>query len=144
MQPDASPRLPLPINVLLIEDNATDAFLVRRGLGHLEAALIYLENAARLDSALMLLRLRRFDAVVLDCSADRGLQRLEKLLARGPNIPVVVIGDDDLDARAQEALTMGASGYLLKDEIGSPLLGAAIVAAVERSRQVALARYALG
>ncbi len=144
MPSPSSFRLPVPIEVLLIEDSATDAFLVRRGLGQLATPAICLENVARLDSALTLLRFRRFDAVILDCGSDEGLGKLEKLLARGPNVPVVVIGGERLDERAERALAIGASGYLLKDEMGSPLLGAALVAAVERNRQMAFSKRAAG
>jgi len=144
MDPNNASRMVGGIDVLLIEDNATDAFLVRRSLTSVEGTEVFVENVARLDSALMILRLRRFDAVILDVSSGDGLDKLEKLLTRGPQIPVVVIGDEHLNARAEKALALGASGYLLKDEVASPLLGTALVAAIEKNRQLAMARRAAG
>src|SRR5512140_2941918 len=126
-------RADFPIEVLLIEDNPTDAFAVRRSFGTIDCP-VYVESISRLDSALTVLRMRRFDAVVVDLGTD--LNVLEKFLTRGPDLPVIAIGDGTSEGWQQAVLSVGASAYVPKDAI-SPLLGMTLLSAVRTMRTTA-------
>ncbi len=119
-----------PIEVLLIEENPTDAFAVRRSFGTITCP-VHVESISRLDSALTVLRMRRFDVVVMDLGTN--LDMLEKFLTRGPEMPVIAIGDGSSEGWHQAVLSVGANAYVPKDAI-SPLLGMTLLSTVQTSR----------
>ena len=112
------------IEVLLIQENPADAFAVRRCLGNAPCS-VHVESVVRLDSALTVLRMRRFDLVILDVAEDPSLAKLQKLITRGPEIPVVAIGEWTSEEWQEKILACGACDYVPKDVL-SPLLGVAV------------------
>ena len=63
------------------------------------------------------------EAVVLDlCGGGIRLSALASLREILPRLPIIVIGEDDSEEVATEALAQGASGYLLPSEAGTRLL----------------------
>ena len=126
--------------ILLVEDNALDARLLRELLADAEAlngAERYeIINAQRLQTALGLLAHRSFDAILLDLSLPdaNGLETFERLFEHASDIPIVVMTGLDDDALALSAVQKGAQDYLVKGQVTTPLLVRAIRYAVERHR----------
>lgn len=144
-----------PIRVLLVEDSAGDAFVIRRhlcGTVKPEAEVYELEIVGSLAAALERLGSRSYDVLLLDLSLPDGgngqLDGLVEVQSAFPAVPVVVLtGFSNADVAAQ-AVRQGAQDYLLKSEIDASSLRRAVRYAVERkAAQEALRaseeRYAL-
>ncbi|MEH2368060.1 hybrid sensor histidine kinase/response regulator [Nostoc sp.] len=141
----------LTIHILLVEDSASDAHLLRRiflnsdqeqwQMLHVERLSEAIEasrenSTSNLDNSQIESRKqRRFDLVLLDLSlADSiGLDTLKEFRAAVPDIPVVVLTGVDDEDLALQALAEGAQDYLVKDKITIQRLVRAIRYAIERS-----------
>ncbi len=141
----------LTIHILLVEDSASDAHLLRRIFLHAdqeqwqmlhverlsEAIYASRENSASTldNSQIVSQRQRRFDLVLLDLSLPDsiGLDTLKEFRAAVPDIPVVVLTGLDDEDLALQALAEGAQDYLVKDQMTIQRLVRAIRYAIERS-----------
>ncbi|MEH1850764.1 MAG: hybrid sensor histidine kinase/response regulator [Nostoc sp.] len=139
------------IHILLVEDSASDARLLRRIFLHADQEqwqMLHVErlseaidasrenSASSLDnSQIVSRRQRRFDLVLLDLSLPDsiGLDTLKEFRAAIPDIPVVVLTSLDDEDLAMQALAEGAQDYLVKDQITIQRLVRAIRYAIERS-----------
>ncbi|MEH1765437.1 hybrid sensor histidine kinase/response regulator [Nostoc sp.] len=139
------------IHILLVEDSASDAHLLRRIFLHADQEqwqMLHVErlseaidasrenSASTLDnSQIVSRRQRRFDLVLLDLSLPDsiGLDTLKEFRAAIPDIPVVVLTGLDDEDLAMQALAEGAQDYLVKDQITIQRLVRAIRYAIERS-----------
>jgi diguanylate cyclase (GGDEF)-like protein/PAS domain S-box-containing protein len=137
------------LTVLMIEDDPTDAQLVRRYLAKLGVASTILHRD-RLAGGLERLAEGGVDLVLLDFSLpdSAGIGSFRSLRARHPDVPVIVLTGMDDEELATRAVAEGAQDYLVKREVDGPLLARAIRYAIERHRvEVALRqseeRYAL-
>ncbi|MFN6531195.1 ATP-binding protein [Nostoc sp. ChiSLP03a] len=141
----------LTIHILLVEDSASDAYLLRRiflnsdqeqwQMLHVEQLSEAIEasrenSTSNLDNSQIESRKqRRFDLVLLDLSLPDsiGLDTLKEFMAAVPDIPVVVLTGVDDEDLALQALAEGAQDYLVKDKITIQWLVRAIRYAIERS-----------
>ncbi|GAA2726380.1 response regulator transcription factor [Cellulomonas aerilata] len=114
------------IRVVLVDDQA----LIRIGLAMIVDAqddMRVVGEAADGQRALDLLATTGCDVVLMDVRMPRldGVAATERLLARGPQAPrVLVLTTFDLDEHAFAALRAGASGFLLKDAPAQEVLDA--------------------
>lgn len=124
------------MEVLLIEDNPDDAFLVEELLQDGGWPVIRPTHADRLSRAFELTRDTDFDAVLLDLILpdSQGLDTFRKVRHRLPDLPVVVLTGLDDEQTALEALKDGAQDYLPKNDISNLLLRRTIRYAIERKR----------
>ncbi len=113
------------IKILLVEDDALDARLVRTMLSDLEWSHVTIRrHALRLTDAMDAVKAERFDAVLLDLNLPDsfGIDTLERMRSVSESIPIVVqTGLNDLDL-AQMAVKSGAMDYLVKGEFDGRLL----------------------
>ncbi len=126
-----------PIRVLLVEDNAGDARLVREHLSDVQGGQAFaLEHAQTLSVAIGSLASSRPDMVLLDLSLPDsfGLETLERWQRTAPDLPVIVLTGSDDEALAVTAVREGAQDYLVKGRIDGDLLAQAIRYAIERKR----------
>jgi PAS domain S-box-containing protein len=124
---------PTTLLVLLIEDNPFDAHLVRRALESGGEALA-LEWSTRLEEGLERLQRESFDALLLDLGLSEtwGLESLDRVRQRAPDLPVVVLTGDD-DARlAHETFRRGAQDFMIKGRFDPGELRRALRYAIER------------
>lgn len=121
------------VNVLLIDDDADDAYLVRR---ELERYGIDVEWAAGFDAGVEAFESRRFDAVLVDhlLGARTGLEFLRQAGARRPGVPIILITGLESQEVDDAALEAGAAGFVLKDDARGDLLSRTIRYAVRASR----------
>lgn len=120
--------------LVLIEDDPGDAFLVTDMLADVApdvAVQVFTTLTAALadwpaDADSVLLDLGLPDAV--------GLSALERLRAKIPDVPVVVLTGRIDDASGQQALAAGAQDFLVKGQVDGPALERSLRYAVERGR----------
>jgi diguanylate cyclase (GGDEF)-like protein/PAS domain S-box-containing protein len=124
------------LQILLVEDNPTDALLLEQELEDTRSASFRLTHVERLSDALERLADDAFDAVLLDLGLpdSQGFDSFRRLHEPHPELPILVLtglNDEDLAIRAVQE---GAEDYLVKGEVPSQLLTRAILYAIERKR----------
>jgi PAS domain S-box-containing protein len=107
------------LSILLVEDDPTDARLLLSLLDHADLCEYELRAVGTAADAERALVESAFDVVLLDLSLPDcdGLMSVERVLARSPETPIVVLtGRDDyeLGLRSIEA---GAQDFLVKGEV---------------------------
>ncbi|MER7750716.1 SpoIIE family protein phosphatase [Kitasatospora sp. NPDC097643] len=144
-----------PLKLLVIEDDASDAQLIKAAVADSGTA-IEVHWARGLDQATGLLapappvtrrgrpRGSEFSCVLLDLAAPAdlphpsdssdGLEGLHELLRRAPHTAVVVLTDAGGAELGAAAVAAGAQDFLIKNETDGPLLARALRYAVERKR----------
>jgi PAS domain S-box-containing protein len=129
------------IRVLLIEDNAGDARLVREMLADPSTRAgrgtpFELEYAERLSTGLEHLAAGGIAALLLDLSLPdaQGLDAFFKAHAQAPDVPIIVLTGLADEALALEAVQEGAQDYLVKGQADSALLARATRYAVQRQQ----------
>jgi len=126
------------IKVLLIEDNPGDARLIQEMLTEPGQERYQFEYADRLSRGLEHLENGGVDVVLLDLSLPdvQGLEAFDKVQAKVPAVPVVVLTGFDDETLAIEAMRHGAQDYLVKGDVDSTVLYRAVRYSVERKRAV--------
>ncbi|PTB20565.1 histidine kinase [Trinickia symbiotica] len=122
------------VQVLLVEDSPTDAWLIEDALSEVSAFKLRLLRAERLSEAAAQLRAVRVDVVLLDLGLPdaQGLDTFRAFHRQAPDLPVLVLtGLDDMSVGLL-AIHEGAQDYLLKRDIEPSLLRRAIHYAIER------------
>ncbi len=122
-----------PIDVLLVEDNPSDAYTVQRALS--KSPGFRITHVETLAEALAILAQRTMSVVLLDLGLpdSEGLDALRTLRDGNCGPPIIVqTGKDDITL-ALQALKEGAQDYLMKGELQPELLERAIRYAIERS-----------
>jgi diguanylate cyclase (GGDEF)-like protein len=124
------------LQLLLIEDNPSDAFVVGSLLDQFAGTPYDVQQAATQTQALQLLDEQGFDVCLLDLTlpdAD-GFSALIELQQKVPTMPVLILtGVNDM-ALAKQAVGRGAQDYLLKDELDGTALARSVDYAIERKR----------
>ena len=124
----------LPVQLLLVEDDAGDALLVEDQLAQ-AAPQMQLVRVGTLREAQEALP-GGLDCVLLDLGLPDavGLDALERIRGAAPGIAIVVLTGDDDERRGVEALSRGAQDYLAKGAVDGAVLARAIRYAIERRR----------
>lgn len=124
------------MNVLLIEDNAADARLVRDQLEEVEPGGFHIAHAQRLSDGLARLRQEHFDAVLVDLGLPDGvgLEVLEPIHDLVHEIPVIVLSGRSDSSLAIQAVQSGAQDYLVKGQGDGALIARSLRYAIERKR----------
>jgi diguanylate cyclase (GGDEF)-like protein len=123
-------------SVLLIEDNAADAYFTAMQLER-SGVCTEVAQCTRLEQALTVLRSRRFDAVITDLGLPdaAGMFSVEKLRAVAPDVALIVLSGFDEEEANVQAVRMGAQDYLVKGRTDIELMRRSLQHAVERKRQ---------
>ena len=108
-----------PIRVILVENDAGDAALIKRtlrqGFGHYRVS-----HCERLGEFFMTTKESDIDIILLDLSLpdSDGLETLRRTRAGAPDVPIVVLTDLVDSKTALAALREGAQDYCVKGEEG--------------------------
>ncbi len=124
------------IHVLLVEDNPTDALLVREDLSPRAGVRFEVVHVDELRTALQTLASVRFDVVLLDLGlpdAD-GLEAFGRLHRAVPEVPVIILSGRNDEELSIQAVHAGAEDYLVKGQAGEGGLARAIRYTIERWR----------
>jgi len=125
-----------PIRVLYVDDYQLDRELVRDALGIEPGEFQVTETASRADFESALAN-GEFDLVLSDFNilGFEGLQVLEAVHAKDPNLPVVIVTGTGSEQTAVEAMKGGAADYVIKKPEHIRRLPLAIHAVLEKKRQ---------
>ena len=124
--------------VLLVEDDADDAFLVRNRLRKANPHAV-VEIVSTYDAGLRAVRSGRFDAALVDqrLGASTGLSLIERARSAGVTIPLILLtGQTGTDIEI-DAIRRGASDYIDKNEMTPRLLDRTIRYSLQRSAAAA-------
>jgi PAS domain S-box-containing protein len=125
---------PRQLSIVLIEDNDADADLI---VGELVAAGAQLNIVRAANKAEVRAAVTRVDAVdaVLCTYRGKGVkawQALEIIKASGSTAPLIVVSRGLSDEQATECMRLGATDYILKDDLGR--LPHALTNAIQHAR----------
>ncbi|MFC4058334.1 PP2C family protein-serine/threonine phosphatase [Planomonospora corallina] len=122
------------LTLLLIEDDAGDAFLVEELLNQAEnpPKIIWVRSLA--ESMVRLTDEVRCVLVDLSLPDASGLEALEQVLAMAPHAAVLVLTGLNDSHVGVEAVSAGAQDFLVKQDIDARLLVRAVRYAMERKR----------
>jgi len=136
---------PPRIRALLIEDNPGDARLIEMMLAEADGDAFEVRHVERLEHGLRELGNGGIDIVLSDLSMpdSHGLETFQRLHARAPHVPIIVLSGLNDTTVALSAVHQGAQDYLIKGEVDGQLLARAMRYAIERKRMSEqLHRYA--
>ena len=109
------------LKILLIEDSLSDARLVKESLKDKSSNpfQIELHVAMELNPALEKLSTEHFDFVLTDLNLpdSMGIETFNRIFAKFPNIPIIILSISDFEDIAVKALSMGAQDYVFKDTL---------------------------
>ncbi|HKX28389.1 MAG TPA: response regulator [Blastocatellia bacterium] len=122
--------------VLLVDDDEDDIVIARKLLSRVEGSRYEVDCSVSYEDGLTRVLQGQYDICLLDyrLGARNGLDLLQTAVRQGLRIPFILLtgqGSRDLDLEAGLA---GASDYMDKAQISSPLLERSIRYAVERKR----------
>jgi signal transduction histidine kinase len=125
-----------PLQVLLVEDNAGDARLIREMFINERPDSFALTHLLRMSEAETHLAKGGVDIVLLDMGLPdgHGLDTVRRAHTVAPGVPVIVLTGLDDEALAADALKEGAQDYLIKGQIENRALPRALRHAIERHR----------
>src|ERR1700730_2341077 len=128
-----------PLQVLLVEDSAGDARLLREMFRKEPPGSFKLTHVERMTDALGELAKGGIDIVLLDLefTEAHGLDTVRRPQAAAPGIPLIVLTGLDDEAAADQAMKEGAQDYLIKGQIENRALPRALRHAIERHRMQA-------
>jgi len=119
--------------ILLIDASGECAIEVDRILKRLERTY-ELRTTPSVEASVPLLDKRQVDLILLDAGAPGEAQHeaFGRLRAQSPDLPIIILADEEDAEQAREALRRGAQDYLVKDRLEGNLLLHAIQYATER------------
>jgi diguanylate cyclase (GGDEF)-like protein len=122
------------VKVLLVEDNANDALLLRRMFRKMAPGQYDVTHHCRMEDAALFVTTDRMDVILLDLGLPdaSGLDAVQQMLAAAPHTPVVVMTGNRNEQLAAQALRVGAQDFLVKSEIEPSLVLRAMRYAIER------------
>jgi signal transduction histidine kinase len=127
------------LNVVLVEDNAGDARLLREMFSKEKPDSFHLTHYLRMSDAEAHLANGGVDIVLLDMGLPdaHGIETVRRARVAAPNVPMIVLTGLEDEALAAEAMKEGAQDYLIKGQIENRALPRALRHAIERHRMQA-------
>ncbi len=123
------------IRTLLVEDHDDYAFLIQRNLRS-GAGRFSVEVAETLSDALRHLQESDVDVVLLDLNLpdSAGVETVTRVRELAPDVPIVVLTNQDAEDVALASLRARADDFLLKDKLDGRTLVRSIHLSIERHR----------
>ncbi len=124
------------LNILIVEDNPGDQFLVTDLLHSSGLSIRNIFFAGTIRESLKVLKEENVDIVLLDLSLpdSHGINSYISVKKCSLSIPVVILSGYTDMALALEAITLGAQDYLIKGDSDEKLLAKTILYSIERMR----------
>lgn len=128
----------LPVRVLLVTESSDDHRLIADLLDSVTDTRFSIDWARSLEAGRSRLETSRFDACLVDHQLPdgNGLNLLQTATIQGLTLPMIVVSDHPSPAVDRQAMTLGAAGFLEKDQLSPTFLERTIRYAI-RQRRVA-------
>ncbi|HNX69040.1 MAG TPA: hybrid sensor histidine kinase/response regulator [Candidatus Omnitrophota bacterium] len=127
-----------PIRILIIEDDADDAYILEKFLKQSSSPKESFETvrADRLQTGLAALAKGEFRLVLLDLTLpdSQGLETFIRVREAVPTVPVVICSGLSDRSLAIEAISKGAQDYVIKGDLDPRMLERVVHYALERRR----------
>lgn len=122
------------LDILIIEDNPADLFLLKKMLKSTRLDIGNLYTAKRIDEAQQLLSEQKVHLALLDLSLpdSSGIQSYHAIKTAAKKVPIIILTGLADSNVALEAIKEGAQDYLVKGEFNEALLERAIQYSFER------------
>ena len=126
------------INILLVEDEPGDAFLIEEMLTDHQEVAFQISKAGTLLHAREELKSKVFDVVLLDLGLPDsfGLDSLNEILKMNSVIPILIITGSNDEETGRKSIGLGAQGYISKSKLDSAYLVQTILFSIERNQHV--------
>lgn len=126
------------LNILVVEDNPGDIFLLKEFLRATDLSIGTIFEAGRLSEAQQILERQHIDLVFLDLSLPDsfGLESYTGLGLPAQRLPIILLTGLSDTSIALQALAMGAQDYLIKGDFDEKVLSRAIRYSLERKRNL--------
>ncbi len=120
--------------ILLIQDDPDAAKNICGALSSASGGSFEVEWVRKLSEGLERLIKNGIDAILLELSLpdSSGLETFDKLYAAAADVPILILGGNDNEAQAKEAVARGAQDYLLPNHLDGYSLTRAVRNAIER------------
>lgn len=124
------------IKVLMIEDSIDDATLIKRRLENSTKSHFSVADVRTLDEGLQYLSHHVPDIIISDLGLpdSHGLDTVNRIVKKAPDIPLVVLSGFDDESLAIKAVQAGAQDYLIKGQAENPQLERSLFYSIERAR----------
>lgn len=124
------------LNVLVIEDSPSDAFLISEYLDEIKDIDYKIKHCETLKEAIEELEEDDFDVVLIDYNLpdSNGANHLEQIFKKYNHVPFIVLTGLADEMVSINALNRGAKDYLIKGDFDAKLLNRSILYALERNR----------
>ena len=135
-----------PLRVLLVEEEGPTVDDLKEAFRRVRGYVMELIWVGELSGALARLSQGGIDAVLLDPALpdSEGISSFERLFAFAPEVPIIILTDDDDDELAVRTVQWGAQDYLIKQDVSPGLVVRSVRYAIERHRLLsALKRLSL-
>ncbi|MBD1395302.1 PAS domain S-box protein [Mucilaginibacter glaciei] len=129
-----------PINILVIEDNLGDFFLIETCLHDTRIDTKNILHAQTLQQGIAILSSNTIDLLLLDLTLPDSLagNSYIEIQSYKKNIPVIILSGAKNEDMALDIMKQGAQDYLLKDELNPKILEKTILYSIERKRNLTL------
>ncbi|VAX00381.1 diguanylate cyclase/phosphodiesterase (GGDEF & EAL domains) with PAS/PAC sensor(s) [hydrothermal vent metagenome] len=124
------------IDVILVDDNPTDVKLIYKFLSKSSNEQFSLTSFDRIGDAIDELTKNSYTVMLLDlCLPDgSGIRTLNKAHQVVPNMPIIIITNEEDDELAIKAVKSGAQDFIVKNTFDASMLYRSIRHAIERKR----------
>jgi PAS domain S-box-containing protein len=125
-----------PYNILLIDDDEDDFLIISDMLENAEGERYRLEWAETYESGLDAVQVNNWDAILVDYDLGdkNGIQLISEAVSDGIKAPFIMVTGRGNREKDVEAMQAGASDYITKMELSSPLLERVIRYSLEQQR----------
>ena len=126
------------VKALLVEDDSNHAGIVERSLAGADLAAFTLERVECLAAARDFIESNECDVILLDLSLPdaRGMEALDEVHSRSPEVPVVVLTANSDPDIAVGAVAQGAQDFLQKSDLSSRALEHVLLHAIRRQEML--------
>ena len=130
--------VPSDLNVLFVEDNQGDVYMVKQMLETSATRGFQLTTVAYLADAITTLNTHSFDAIllVLFLPDNQWLDTFVTLKKQTKNLPIIICTMLDDESAGIQAVQQGAQDYVVKEQLTSVSLTRTILYAIERHRNI--------
>ncbi len=124
------------IDVILVDDNPSDVALINSYLSKSSNEQFSLTSFARINDAIDELTKKSYNIMLLDLSLPdgSGIRILNKAHQVVPDMPIIIITNEEDDELALKAVKSGAQDFIVKSTFDASLLFRSIRHAIERKR----------